>query len=229
MKKFEFVSKTKSDVSSFNGKVFYEIYKYALFLKENDNVETILNKSYQLRQMLKDVAPGEKVMVKNMWLTAEIPLLVKKSGPNIGIGCQDFTTNRVTGLAAAYAFDQRRRFPQLLASEALMLGLQWNNKCVKTARLYLAAVSGTEHFYDQFSFWPFLCALKKLEIEKITLQIVVKIAKVKNNRGVPMGRDMMEHLQLAKCLWTQFKFYETNFNTMLSSLPKELKVILKLK
>ncbi|XP_045501425.1 uncharacterized protein LOC123698717 [Colias croceus] len=227
MKKFEFVS--KSDVSSFNGKVFYEIYKHAQFLKENDNVKTILNKSYQLRQMLKDVAPGEKVMVKNMWLTKELPLLVKKSGPNICIGCQDFTTNRVTGLAAAYAFDQRHRFPELLVSEALMLGLQWNSKCVKTARLYLSAVSGTEHFYDQFYFWPFLCALKKLEIKKITLQIVVKIAKVKNNSGVPMGRDMMEHLQTAKCLWTQFKVNETNFTTMLRFLPTELKLTLKLK
>lgn len=68
MKKFEFSSKRNEPFPIFSGKVFYDIYKDSEFLRHSENIETILSKGYELRQMLKKVQPGEVVALKGMVL-----------------------------------------------------------------------------------------------------------------------------------------------------------------
>lgn len=68
MKKFEFSSKTDSEIPIFNGDVFYSAYKYADFLRQSENIETILSKGYELRKMLKEVEPGQRITVSGMML-----------------------------------------------------------------------------------------------------------------------------------------------------------------
>ncbi|XP_047505775.1 uncharacterized protein LOC125050175 [Pieris napi] len=222
MKKFAFQS---SSDSHFSGSMFFEIYKNADFLCHNKNVETILSKGYQLRQALKDISPGEKVTMQDMWLTSvkDIPLLVIKGGPNVIVKHYEFTANRLTGLTAAYANDNRSQFPQLQATEAQALGLKWDNKCPVVSKLYLASVSGTEHFYEQFSFWPLVCALKKLQLKKITLDPVVKMAKIKNRDGIRLCQDMMGHWEATCSLWSQFTEATTDFKKTFKTFPRELK------
>ncbi|CAH4021444.1 unnamed protein product [Pieris brassicae] len=208
--------------------MFFKIYKNADFLCHNKNVETILSKGYQLRQALKDISPGEKVTMQDMWLTSvkDIPLLVIKSGPNVVLKDYQFTANRLTGLTAAYAFDKRSQFPHLQATEAQALGLKWDNKGPVIPRLYLASVSGTEHFYEQFSYWPLVCALKKLQLYKITLDPVVKMAKIKNRDGIRLCQDMVKHWEATCSLWAQFTEAKTDLKETFKTLPQELKQLL---
>lgn len=71
MKKFEFSSPntvTPLEKTVFSGRMFYQVYKEAEFLKYNENIETILCKSHELRQKLKGVAPGEHIVINGIWL-----------------------------------------------------------------------------------------------------------------------------------------------------------------
>lgn len=135
----------------------------------------------------------------------------------------EFTANRLTGLTAAYAYENRSRYPKLSATEALSLGIEWDNQDPIISRLYLASVSGTEHFYDQFSFWPLICALKKLELKRITLEPVLKIAKKKNHKSVRLCQDMTSHWETACNLWSQFTESKTNLKNTLHTFPRELR------
>ncbi|XP_022129851.2 uncharacterized protein LOC111003571 [Pieris rapae] len=222
MKKFAFQD---SSDSRFSGCMFFEIYKNADFLRHNNNVETILSKGYQLRRALKDISPGEKVTMQNMWITSvkDIPLLVIKSGPNVTVKHYEFTANRLTGLTAAYAVAKCSQFPNLQITEAQALGLKWDNKGPVMPKLNLAAVSGTEHFYEQFSFWPLVCALKKFQLKKITLDPVVKMAKIKNRDGIRLSQDMMAHWETTCTLWSLFSEEKTDLKMTFKTFPQELK------
>lgn len=68
MKKFEFSSNHVVPEQIFSGKLFYNVYKDAEFLRHSDNIETILAKGYQLRKTLKETMPGELVKVDGMFL-----------------------------------------------------------------------------------------------------------------------------------------------------------------
>ncbi|KAL0870716.1 hypothetical protein ABMA27_005654 [Loxostege sticticalis] len=225
MKKFEF-SDEKKETTKFTGPTFYAVYKEAEFLRSSENVEKILSRGHELRQSLKTVAPGECVVVDKMWLERNTPLLVKNtSGANIPVEQYEFTYNRLTGLVAAYAFDNRLRFPSIKSSEAEALGLKWNNEDETGCKLYLSAVSGTEHF-PQFTFYPLVCALRKLLLKKITIPLVLKIAKIKNNEGMHMAAVLMDNYVLTNELWERFPgSSKTDLRTMLSTAPKELKKV----
>lgn len=154
------------------------------------------------------------------------PLLVKNtSGANIPVEDNEFTFNRLTGLVAAYAYEHRGRFPAIISSEAACLGLVWNNNDKTGCQLYLSAVSGTEHF-PQFTFFPLICAIRKFLLKKITLPLVLKIAKIKNDNGIHMAAVMMDNYGLANKLWARFPGpSNTDLRTTLALAPQELKKV----
>ncbi|XP_028169560.1 uncharacterized protein LOC114359380 isoform X1 [Ostrinia furnacalis] len=229
MKKFEFSDK-KKETTKFIGSTFYAVYREAEFLRSSENIEKILARGHELRLSLKTVEPGESVMVDKMYLEKNTPLLVKNtSGANIPVEDYEFTYNRLTGLVAAYAFENHLRFPAIVASEAAALGLVWNNEDLIGCQLYLSAVSGTEHF-PQFTFFPLVCALRKLLLKKITLPLVLKIAKIKNTDGVTMAAVLMQnYAAVTNDLWTRFPGSpNTDLRTLLATAPQELmKVFVK--
>ncbi|XP_045776113.1 uncharacterized protein LOC123874654 [Maniola jurtina] len=226
MKKFEFSSTSNDEEPIFCGAIFYSVYKQAEFLRQSDNIETILSKGYELRKMLKEVAPGQRVAVSGMVLAKDTPLIVVKTGPNMVVQSYEFTANRLTGLVAAYAFDNRSKFPDLKSSEALALGLTWDNGDVKKCKLYLSAVSGAEHFDKQFQFWPLVCGLRKLQLKKITIEPIIKMAKIKNQNGVRMANQLMKNLAIVKELWSYFpETSNADFKKQMECLPLELKKI----
>ncbi|CAG9565923.1 unnamed protein product [Danaus chrysippus] len=225
MKKFEFSSRN-NESEVFSGRDFYNVYKDAEFLRHSENVEAILAKGYELRNMLKQVKPGELVALNGMMLERNTPLFVKKTGPNISVENYEFTANRLSGLAAAYAFENRYRFPILTSTEAQLLGLAWDNGNMQKCKLYLSAVSGTEHFYDQFQFWPLVCALRKLHKNKMPKEPIIKMAKIKNPCGTRMVQDMMNNFSVVKKQWTRFPSGTTHELVQLLALcPQELKVL----
>ncbi|OWR43543.1 hypothetical protein KGM_209558 [Danaus plexippus plexippus] len=226
MKKFEFSSRNNEVSEVFSGRIFYNVYKDAEFLRHSENVETILAKGYELRNMLKQVKPGEIVALNGMMLERNTPLLVKKTGPNIVVENYEFTANRLSGLVAAYAFEYRHRFPNLTSTEAQLLGLTWDNGNMQKCRLYLSAVSGTEHFYDQFQFWPLVCALRKLHKNKITKEPIIKMAKIKNPSGIRMVQDMMDNFSEVQKQWMAFPSGSVqDLVKILELSPPELKVL----
>lgn len=225
MKKFEFSSKDK-EFPVFSGKIFYDVYKDSEFLRHSDNIKTILSKGYELRQSLKEVNPGEIITLKEMHLENNTPLLVKKTGPNVLIENFEFTANRLAGLVAAYAFENRHRFPTLQSSEALALGLTWNNENEQRCKLFLSAVTGTEHFYEQFLYWPLVCAIRKFQLKKIPIELMVKIARVKNPQGVPIAKVMMRNMETVKMIWSLFPGSKTvELQQLLQTAPQQLKLI----
>ncbi|CAK1580851.1 unnamed protein product [Parnassius mnemosyne] len=230
MEKFEFSSTSSGPripKDPFSGHIFYNVYKEAEFLRHSDNIETILAKGYELRQKLKNVLPGQQVMIDGIWLEKNTPLLVKKTGPNVEVENFEFTANRLSGLVAAYAFENRKRFPIVTSSEALALGLKWDNTNTEKCKLYLSAVSGTEHFYDQFTYWPLICALRKLQMKKITLEPVIKIAKIKNKDGVRMAKDLMNNRAMVYRLWLHFPgASNVDLKCLLQTAPVQLKNVL---
>lgn len=136
----------------------------------------------------------------------------------------EFTANRLNGLVAAYAFENRLRFPILNSSEASALGLKWDNENEIKCRLFLSSVSGTEHFYDQFRYYPLLCALRKLQLNKITLEPVIKIAKIKNTQGERMAKELMRnHLEVHQLLGHFPGALPFKLNKQLCTAPPELK------
>ncbi|XP_014359270.2 uncharacterized protein LOC106711467 [Papilio machaon] len=222
--KFSSTSKpTQRDFDHFSGRIFYGVYKDAEFLRHSNNIETILSKGYELRHKLKTVAPGQVVMIDGVELEKNTPLLVKRTGDKVNIENYEFTINRLTGLVAAYTFDNRKRFPAVQSSEALALGLKWDNGNTKNCKLYLSAVSGTEHFYDQFEYWPLICALRKLQKKKITPELVIKIAKIKNNNNVTLGKDLMNNRATLFQLWMYFPDASlTELSELLKTVPGDL-------
>lgn len=159
-----------------------------------------------------------------MCFPSSTPLIVKKTGPYARVEDFEFTLNRLTGLVAAYAFENRHRLPVVKSSEATTLGLTWDNTNDDKCRLYLSAVSGTEHFYDQFYFWPLLCALRKLQLTKITPEPVEKMARIKNNDGERLVIDFKNNLMIVSQLWTMFPgATPTDLKCVLANAPPQLK------
>ncbi|XP_013169732.1 PREDICTED: uncharacterized protein LOC106119353 [Papilio xuthus] len=224
--KFSSTSKpTQRDIVHFSGRIFYGVYKNSEFLRHSNNIETILSKGYELRKKLKSVAPGQVVMVDGVELEKNTPLLVKRTGDKVNIENYEFTMNRLSGLVAAYTFDNRKRFPAVQSSEALALGLKWDNGSTEKCKLYLSAVSGTEHFYDQFEYWPLICALRKLQKKKITQELVIKIAKIKNNNNVTLGKDLMNNQARLFHLWMEFPgASKDDLKEFLKTVPDDLKI-----
>ena len=153
-------------------------------------------------------------------------MLVKKTGPNVLIGNLDFTANRLSGLVAAYVFENRHRFPTLQSSEALALGLTWNNDNEQRCKLFLSAVPGTEHFYEQFLYWPLVCAIRKFQLKKMPIEPVIKIAKVKNPEGIQLAKVMMRNLDSVRIMWSLFPGSNTEeLQQLLQAAPQQLKLI----
>nr|XP_026493381.1 uncharacterized protein LOC113398708 [Vanessa tameamea] len=226
MSKFKFSSKSVEIYQIFSGQVFYAVYKNADFLRHSENIDAILVKGFELRASLKDIAPGEVVKIDGMLLDKNKPLLIRKTGPKVIIENHEFTLNRLSGLVAAYAFDNRSKFPALASSEAIALGLTWYNGNKIKCCLFLSSVSGSEHFYEQFGYYPLLCALRKLLLKKITLEPVVKMAKIKNPQGVQMAKEFMDNLSAVKKLWLYFPGTTVqDLNHFLQSAPAILKQI----
>ncbi|KAL4717343.1 hypothetical protein ACJJTC_017230 [Scirpophaga incertulas] len=223
MKKFEFSNSKEFQLSKFTGEAFYRVYQDAEFLRCSENVETILAKGYELRQRLKAIEPGMYIVVDKMIIERNTPLLVKNTaGPNVVVEEFEFTYNRLAGLTAAYAFENRHRFPIINSSEAIALGLVWDNEDEMKCQLYLSAVSGTEHF-KQFSFYPLVCALRKLQLKKITLEPVLKIAKIKNDNGETMAKTLNKNYDHTVQLWSYFPgTSEKDMTTWLLTVPPAL-------
>ncbi|CAH2049227.1 unnamed protein product, partial [Iphiclides podalirius] len=226
MEKFEFSSQSASTPQEkvvFSGRIFYNVYKDAEFLRYTENIDTVLSKSHELRRKLKDVAPGKILLIDGMRLERNTPLLVKKTGPKVNVESFEFTANRLSGLVAAYTFENRLRLPDIKSSEALSLGLKWDNGNTEKCKLYLAAVSGSEHFYDQFSYWPLICALRKLQMKKITVEPVVKMAKIKNHEGVTMAKDLTNNLATVYRLWLHFPgCSNVDYKKFIQTCPEQL-------
>ncbi|XP_023935293.1 uncharacterized protein LOC112043868 [Bicyclus anynana] len=223
-KKFEFSVQQEPSEPVFLGNIFYSKYKKALFLQDKENVQQILRQGHELRIMLKELEPGQTVAVSSMMITEECPLLVKKTEPNVPVDCFYFTANRLSGLVAAYAFDNRDLFPDLESPEANALGLKWDNKDENKCRLYLAAVSGSEHFESQFAYWPLICALRKFQLKKITVDPVLKMAKIKNCSGSRMAHALMQNSSFVRDLWCLFpNSSPADIKLVLSSAPPKMK------
>lgn len=209
---------------TFCGPNFYVVYKDAEFLRNSNNVEIILSKAYELRKKLNMISPGNLLKIDGMDLANNTPLLVKRTGNNVRIEDFEFSVNRLTGLTAAYVFENRHRFPKIESSEANALGLKWTNEVVQQSRLYLAAVTGTEHFIEQFSFLPLICSLRKFQLNKMPLALVVKNAKIKNEHGQTMAKLLMKSQAEAVLLWSKFPDTKPNdWQMMLTTAPPELK------
>ncbi|KAJ0175015.1 hypothetical protein K1T71_009156 [Dendrolimus kikuchii] len=226
MENFTFSSSSNSQEpkETFYGPQFYTVYKEAEFLRSSENVEMILSKAYELRKKLNEIEPGKLLKIDGMMLERNTPLLVKKTAMGVPIEDYEFSVNRLTGLTAAYVYENRHRFPKIESSEAKALGLTWNSEVMTQCKLYLSAVTGTEHFIDQFSFWPLICALRKLQLKKIPIQLVIKNAKIKNSKGETMARLLMQSKDQAVLIWNQFPNTTPNdLPTMLSTAPPQLR------
>ncbi|XP_046966694.1 uncharacterized protein LOC124534740 [Vanessa cardui] len=227
MSNFKFSSKTVQLYPVFSGQVFYAVYKDVDFLRERENIDAVLVKGFELRASLKNIVAGEFLKINGMNLDETKPLLIKKTGPKVIIKNYEFTMNRLSGLVAAYAFDNRSKFRTLASSEAIALGLTWNNKNKLQCCLFLSSVSGSEHFYEQFGCLPLLCALRKLQLKKITIEPVIKMAKIKNPQGVQMVKEFMDNLGKVQKLWLYFPGATVeDLNQLLQSAPPTLKQIM---
>lgn len=131
------------------------------------------------------------------------PLILKIEGRNIDLDDFAFTFYRLSGLAAAYAFENRHRLPVGISSEATALGLEWDCTNEDKCRLYLSAVAGSQDFHDQFLFWPLICSIRKLQLGKTTEASVSKIANSKI-RGETMAKMFMKNYSKVKSLWVLF-------------------------
>ncbi|KAM3965440.1 LOW QUALITY PROTEIN: uncharacterized protein ACR2FA_000274 [Aphomia sociella] len=198
--KFKF--SPRPEIVIFNGNQFYNTYKDSEFLHSSVNIECILHQGYELRKSLKNIKPGELIDLKGMWLAPNTPLLIKNTGPRVEVGDLEFTQNRLKGLTAAFVYDNRHKFPNIKAEEAIILRLTWDNENAEKCKLYLSAVTGAEHF-EQFSYWPLICALRKLQLKKIDEKTVMKIAK-KNSNGIPMAALLKQNYEEVKRLWKYF-------------------------
>lgn len=116
----------------------------------------------------------------------------------------EFTYNRLVGLTASYVYENRKKFPNINCSEAKLLGLVWDQNNDDKCKLYLSAVSGTEHFIDQFSFWPLLCGMRKYQLKKLPIELVLKMGKIKNAEGQTMAKVLKSNLVSAKRIWLMF-------------------------
>ncbi|XP_026326083.1 uncharacterized protein LOC113234804 isoform X2 [Hyposmocoma kahamanoa] len=207
MERFSFNSGDNDSASAkpytFRGKDFYRTYKDSEFLLNKQNLDNILANSFNLKNKLKQMEPGATLKLNGFKIRGE-PLIVKNAEKNAVVGELEFTYYRLCGLVAAYVFDERHRFPTINSSEANVLGLTWNNKDEEKCRMYLSAVSGSQDHYDQFSFWPLICSLRKLHLKKTKLKSVLIFAKIKNDEGKTMAELFKHNYEKAECLWTLF-------------------------
>lgn len=165
-------------VSTFKGSEFYEMRKNDIFLTDVATVENILCQGKKIRQQLKFLQPGQTLKIGNALVKDSIPLLIKKGGPNIVVKDDEYTLNRLTGMCAAYATQMSAGFDPKCAM-AIALGLNVS----KDRNLYYAAAPGAEHFTEIFGYLPLLCALKQLEVGKVTKENISRIATVKDDSG----------------------------------------------
>lgn len=130
------------------------------------------------------------------------------------------------GFTAAYAYENRHLFSEMDASEPKELGLSWDHTDDDKCKLYLSAISGSEHFLDQFEYWPLICALRKYQLNKLPLPLVIKAAKIKNDNGVTMAELLKQNYKAARAIWSQFpKTAHTDLVGLLAESPTELKTL----
>lgn len=147
--------------------------------------------------------------------------MIKKTAKNIIVEDYEFTYNRLIGLTAGFAFENRKRFPNLQSGEAKVLGLEWDHNNKDKCKLYLSAVSGTEHFIDQFSFWPLVCGMRKYQLKKLPVELVVKMGYIKNAAGETMAKVLMSNLVAAKRIWMMFAGASLmEIETLIDATPK---------
>lgn len=132
------------------------------------------------------------------------PLLIKKTGTDIIVEEFEFTFNRLVGLAAGFALENRRRFPNIKISDANALGLEWDNENEDKCKLYLSTLSGTEYLTHLFSFYPLLCGLRKFQLNKMPIKLVEKIGNIKNKEGMTMAAVLKANMVTAKRIWLMF-------------------------
>ncbi|XP_022834948.1 uncharacterized protein LOC111362505 [Spodoptera litura] len=209
MEKFTFKPETKSSGKekpqvTFNGPNFYCVYKDAEFLRSDANIEMLLARGYELRQKLKSIQPGSVLLVDGMNLEHTTPLLIKKTGPKTKVEDYEITYNRLMGLTAAYVFENRKKFLKIQSSEPKELGLVWDQNDHDKCKLYLSAVSGTEHMIQCFSFWPLICGLRKFQLKKLPAELVIKMGNIKDAEGVTMAKMLKSRMVAVKLIWTMF-------------------------
>lgn len=228
MEKFQFTVEHKSPSTTvFNGPVFYNVYKDADFLRVDANIESILSSGYLLRQKVNSVPIGHSILIEGMHLERNTPLIVKRAGEGVTVEDFEFTYNRLAGLVAAYTFENRNRFPVIESSEAKFLGLVWDNGNEEKCRLYLSAVSGTDNMIDQFSFFPLLCGIRKYQLNKMPLNLVIGMGNIKNNTGITMAKLLMQNMIKAKRIWLMFPNTTVrDLETIIMGTPKLKKIFL---
>lgn len=157
------------------------------------------------------------------------PLRIKNTGIGVPVEDMEFTQNRLKGLVAAFVYDNRQKFPNIKAEEAIMLRLTWDNGDAEKCKLYLSAVAGAEHFDEQFSYWPLMCALRKLQLKKIDEKSVMKIAKKKNKNGVRLAHILRQNYDEVRRMWKYFpdaEDFDTSIGLTVMS-PELVNIFLK--
>lgn len=226
MEKFTFTSESTSSKKdkpqhTFNGPNFYHAYKDSEFLRIDTNIETLLERGYELRQKLKSIQDGEMLLVDGMNLERNSPLLIKKTGPKTKVEDYEFTYNRLMGLTAAYVFENRQKFPRIRSSEPQGLGLVWDQNDYDKCKLYLSAVSGTEYMIHCFSFWPLICGLRKFQVKNLPAELVIKMGNIKNAKGVTMAKVLKSKMPSAKVMWMMFPEANTKeLETLINDKPE---------
>nr|CAB3507667.1 unnamed protein product [Spodoptera littoralis] len=167
-------------------------------------ISMTLARGYELRQKLKSIKPGSVLLVDGMNIEHTTPLLIKKTGPKIKVEDYEITYNRLMGLTAAYVFENRKKFLKIQSSEPEELGLVWDQNDHDKSKLYLSAVSGTEHMIQCFSFWPLICGLRKFQLKKLPVELVIKMGNIKDAEGVTMAKMLKSRMVAAKLIWTMF-------------------------
>ncbi|XP_075979577.1 uncharacterized protein LOC142978868 [Anticarsia gemmatalis] len=219
MATFEFNSEPSS---MYNGLIFYQTYKDSDFLRVDSNVEIILNRGYMMRQEMKKTTPvGESMSIKGMQIGRNEPLRITNTGDGVVVEDLEFTYNRLVALVAAYAYENRDRFPAINAPDANLLGLKWDNTNEENCKLYLSAIYGTENMTDKFSYFPLICGIRKFQLKKMSAKLVVGIGKVKNSEGVTIAKLLKNNLVTAKRMWLKFPGAALReFQTLINETPE---------
>ncbi|KAL4718841.1 hypothetical protein ACJJTC_014071 [Scirpophaga incertulas] len=113
--------------ATFKGSEFYQMRCNDLFLTDLSTVENILCQGKKIRQQLKTLQAGQTLTIGSAQLKNGTPLVIKKGGPNINIGDDEYTLNRLTGMCAAYSVQQSSAFSPKCAM-AIALGLDQLSK-----------------------------------------------------------------------------------------------------
>nr|UHR49888.1 MAG: nucleocapsid protein [Hangzhou sesamia inferens peribunyavirus 1] len=203
--------------ATFKGSDFYKMHINDLFLTDKDTVENILCQGKKIRQQLKTLQPGQTLTIGTAQISMGVQLSIKKGGPNVIIGDDEYTLNRLTGMCAAYATQQGSGFSPKCAM-AIALGLDVSRDRI----LYYSAAPGSEHFTEIFTYHPLLCSIKQLELNKVSKENIARIAAVKNNAGKTLATLLTDN---KPSLPTKLAKFGTGGSRGIVELEKALNVV----